>query len=241
MALINGFDDPRIVRRFGNLTTTATAEVLVASRTYNEPSSQAQRSVKSSSPNDDDPSGSGAKAVRIEYLDSSYVLKSEDVLLNGTTAVNTVATDIRFIQNFYVIKGAATAGAVELFPNTGGTGTAICGIGTGTDQAFFCHHYIPAGRTGWILDWGAVVDDDVALKLRTQARFDGVNLVDVNYDLEKLFDATLTPPTHIVFERAFRNAKVVEKTYVRVMAVPNQATSTVTRARLNILVEINPT
>lgn len=236
MALADGFDDPRIVRRFGNLTASSQSEVLVSSRTYNEPSSQAQRSVKSTSNQDSDPSGTGAKQVRIVYLDSNYEEKTEDVTLSGTTAVNTVATDIRFIQDFHVIKGAAAAGAIELFPNTGGTGTAICGISAATEQAFFCHQYVPAGRTGWLLKWGAVVDDEANLKLKTQRYFGG-NLVDFNTDLEKLFAGNPTPPTRLLFERSFRGVRLEEKTYVRVTVVPNQNTNTVVRAYVELLIE----
>lgn len=227
---VGAFPDPRLVYRLGNVTTTSANEVLVSARTYNEPASQAQRSVKSTSANDSNPSGSGAKEVRITYLDSNYVLKTEDVLLNGTGAVNTVATDIRFIERFEVIKGAAAAGAVELFPNTGGTGTAICGLGVGTEQAFLCHHYVPAGKRAWIVQWGACVDDEANLKLIGQARY-GANLVDRIQDLEKLAGIA-TPPGRIEFERNLRAVALPEKTYVRLTVAPLQATSTVTRARL---------
>lgn len=239
MALIDGFDDPRIIRRFGNLTATSTSEVLVCARTYNAQSSQAQRSVKSSSANDSNPSGSGAKAIRIEYLDSNYNLKFEDVTLNGTTAVNTVATDIRFIQDMYVIKGAAAAGVIELFPNTGGTGTAICGIPSASEQAFFCHHYIPAGYQGWLLKWSAVSDDEVNLKLKVQKWFNG-NLVDWHVDLEKMFAGNPTPPTRLAFERQYRAIHLEEKTYVRTTVVPNQSTSTTIRATIELLLEPIP-
>lgn len=237
MALVNGFDDPRIVRRFGNLTAASTSEVLVSARTYNEPGAEAQLSVKSSSANDTDSAGSGAKAVRIVYLNSAYVEATEDILLNGVTAVATVATDIRFIQEFRVIKGAAAVGAIELFPSTNGTGTAICGIGAGTEQAFFCHHYIPAGGMGWLLGWNAVADDEVSLKLKSQCRLDGVNLVDYNMDLEKLFNGNPTPPTRLAFDRTFLGIKLPEKVYVRVTVVPNQSTSTVIRAALTLLLD----
>ncbi len=228
------YNDPRLFRRLGNVTTTATTDILLSIRPYNEPASQAQRSVKSSSANDSNPSGSGAKTVRIVYLDSNYVLKTEDVNLNGTTAVNTVATDIRFIESFFVIKGAACAGAVELFPNTGGTGTAICGIGSGSDQAFLCHHYVPAGYQCLILEWGGVAGDDCAYKLLGQARFDGTNLVDTTLDLESLTSILATSAVRDDFKRTFRNLWVDEKTYIRIRVVPGQATSTLIRGWMEL-------
>lgn len=227
----NEFDDPRFVYRFGNLTATSTSEVLISARAYNEQGSQAQRSVKSSSANDSNPSGSGAKEVMITYLDSNYVLKTENILLNGTTAVETVATDIRFIEDFKVIKGAATAGAVELWSNNNGTGTAICGIPAASDNAFLCHHYVPAGQRAVINMWGVTVSDEANVKLKGQARF-GENLVDTNVDLDNLIG--IAAATRLSFSRQLEGVFLGEKTYIRITVVPQQGTSTVIRSFLDI-------
>jgi len=230
--LQGNFTDPRIIHRFGNLTASSASEVLVSARTYNEQASQAQRSVKSTNVNDVNPGGSGAKEVRITYLDSNYVLKTEDVLLNGTTAVNTVATDIRFIESFKVIKGAAAVGSVELWSNTGGTGTAIVGIGAATEDAFLCHHYVAAGNRAYILGWGATVSDDAAMKLKSQIRY-GANLMDVNVDLDNI--SGITAGSRSSFARAFIGGMLVgEKTYIRITAVPGQVTTTIIRSVLDI-------
>lgn len=220
------FDDPRLSRRFGNLTATATTEVLVSARAYNEQSAQAQRSVKSSSAQDAS-AGTGAKAVRITYLASNYVLKTEDVALNGTTAVATVATDIRFVESFKVIQGSAAAGAIELWTATNGTGTAICGIGAGTEDAFLCHHYVPAGMKAIVRKWGATVSDDANMKLKGQVLY-GVNRVDVNLDLDGL--TGIAAGTRLSFDRPLEGVVLGEKTYLRVTTAPVQATSTIVRS-----------
>ena len=226
------FRDSRVVRRFGNLTAAQNTELLVSARAYNEQSSQAQRSVKSTSATDDDTPGSGARVVRITYLDSNYVLKTEDVALNGTAAVATVATDIRFIERFQVIKGTAAVGAIELWTNTNGTGTAICGIAAGTEEAFLCHHYVPDGKEAWVIAWEATCDDEVSFKLKGQTYFD-TNLVETNLDLVKLFEAGMTPPSHLTFGlRELRAVYCGPKTRVWVSAVPNQTTRTVIRTNL---------
>jgi len=49
----------------------------------------------------------GAHAVRIEYLDGSYVTKWEIVILNGTTVVPTVNTNLFRINSFRVIAAGA--------------------------------------------------------------------------------------------------------------------------------------
>jgi len=223
------FLDPRLGRRFGNLTATSTNEVLISARTYNEQAAQAQRSVKSSSAQDAS-AGSGAKAVRLTYLDSNYVLKTEDLTMNGTTAVATVGTDIRFVEKFEVIQGAAAAGAIELFTANNGTGTAICGIGAATEDAWLCHHYVPAGQTCVLTEWGAVSSDEVNMKLKGQALF-GANRVDQNLDLDNMLG--IAAGSRISFSRELRGLVIGEKNRIWVVGVPNQATSTVIRSYLN--------
>lgn len=222
---VEAFNDPRLIRRFGNVTTLATTEVLVSARAYVPPPSAAQRSVKSSSANDA-AAGSGAQVVRIVYLDNNYVAKFEDVVLNGTAAVNTVATDIRYVEDFFVVRGSVAAGAVELFTNTGGTGAAIVGIGSLTTQAFLCHHYVPAGRRCFLKGWGAETSAAANFKLTGQARFGagGVNLVDQTLDLVNVTAA------RAFFDKTPQGVVLGERTYVRVTTVPGQATSTVIRA-----------
>ncbi len=218
------------IRLLGNITTTSASEVLVTSRAYVEPASQAQRSIKSTSATDSNGAATGARQVRLTYLDSNYIRKTEDIFTNGTTAVATAASDIRFVESMDVIKGVAAVGAVELWTNNNGTGSVICGIAAATSQTFMCHHYVPASTRAWITSWGATVDDEANLKLLTQDRFNS-NLVDRVSDLEKLAGIA-TPPGRLFFDRELQGVVVPEKTYIRITVAPLQATSTVTRARL---------
>ena len=222
------FTDPRFIRRFGNLTATSTAEVLLSARAYVEQSSEAQRAVVSSSIQDKS-TGTGAKAVRITYLTSNYVLKTEDVVLNGTTKVNTVATDIRFIEKFQVIQGAAAAGAIQILDSTGGGGSEFCGICTGTFDAFLCHHYVPVGRSGFVYSWSASIDDETKFKLMGRTTY-GANVVDENWDLVNLLG--ITPPSYLDFYKKLEAVPFGEKAYIRMTVVPNQATSTIIRGSL---------
>lgn len=226
---MGNFADPHLIRRFGNLTAASTSEVLLAARTYTEQSSNAQRSVVSTS-NQDKPTGSGAAAVRITYLNSDYELKTEDVTLDGTQDVDTVATDIRFIEKFQVIQGSAAAGAIKLMTGTGGGGSEFCGIGVGTYDAFLCHHYVPAGKSGYVFSWGATVDDEVKFKLIGRATY-GSNKVDEHWDLINLMGIT-TPPGLLVFRKKMDAMLFTEKSYIRITVVPNQTSSTTIRGEL---------
>lgn len=231
MSIVYNYQDSRVLRRFGNLTATSTNEVLVSARTYTQLSSQRQCSVQSTSNSDKDSTASGARQVRITYLDSNYVLKSEDVLTNGTTKVNTVATDIRFIERFEVIKGVAAIGAIQLMDGTGGGANEFCGIAAGTTDAFLCHHYVPTGARAWILNWGTTVDDDAAMKLNKQAYFGG-NLVDQIADLQKIAGIAV-PPGMLEFKRDL-GTPIDAQTYIRVTTAPLQVTSTTIRSFMTI-------
>lgn len=231
MAIVfnNLYGAPNLLRRFGNATLSAAAEALVVARPYTEPASQAQRSIVSTSAVDSDLLTTGARQIRITYLDSNYVLKTEDVLTAGLVAVNTVATDIRFIESLEVVKGTDATGSIRLMTTTGGGGSEIAGISAATSQSFMAHHYVPAGSRAYVLQWGAVTDDETSLKLLGQDRVNN-NLVQRVFDLEKLFQGNPTPPQHIIFEREVAGIVAPEKTYIRITAVPNQATSTVIRS-----------
>lgn len=224
-AIDNLFNQSKLIRRFGNVTTTSVSEVLVSARAYVEQGSEAQRSVKSTSASD-----GSSKQVRIWYLDSSYVLAFEDLVLNGTTAVATAATNIRFVESFELVEGAAAVGAIELWSNNSGGGTAICGIGAGTSQAFLCHHYVPANKQAWVVNWGATETREINLKLLGQDRQNGVNLVDRVFDLENLRNAAVASDSTLRFERDLGAVLLPEKTYGRISVVPTSTTSTVTRA-----------
>jgi len=237
MPIVKGnFDDPRLLRRFGNLTSTSTSEVLVCVRGYTELTSARQCSVKSTSAQDKS-GGSGAVTVRITYLDDNYVVKTEDIALNGTTKVNTVNTDIRFVERFEVIQGAAAAGAISLQDGTTGGASEFCGIAAATTEAFLCHHYVPAGKRAWVVNWGATGDDEIKLKLNGQLTF-GANTVPAILDLENLMANAPANLTTVEFSRELKAVQIPEKTRIYVSVVPNQATSTTTRAWFTLFEDV---
>lgn len=106
---------------YGKLTTAgAAADVLVQDHDGTvmrvPPSPGVQMSIVSSSANDA-AAGTGARTIVIEYLDGNLDYSFELITLNGTTPVNTVATDIRWVQTMHVATagtGAKAAGTINL-------------------------------------------------------------------------------------------------------------------------------
>jgi hypothetical protein len=144
---------------FGLANTSVGAEAVVRATTYTEQATNAQRSVKSSS-TADAAAGTGARTIQIIYYDQNGVGPlTETITLNGTTAVNTVGTNICFIEDIIVLTagtGLANAGTITLFSTTGGTGTAVASVGIGNinslgdNQTLYAAHYVPSGTTCYI-------------------------------------------------------------------------------------------
>lgn len=135
---------------FGEVTTAATTRVLVKRTAYNEQTSNGQRSIASSSANDT-AAGTGARTLQITYLDSTGAGPFVEVLtLNGTARVNTVATNIRFVEHIQILTAGSAgvnAGIITLYTVPTSGGTAIGTIAVGNNQTFWAHHYIPASKT----------------------------------------------------------------------------------------------
>ena len=94
-------------------------------------------SVSSDSATDSVGLGTGATAIQFIYLNDSYVGQTpEVVLMNGTTGVNTVATDILRIQDIQVVGGVANVGNIYI-----GTGTITGG------KPANVYGMIPAGKS----------------------------------------------------------------------------------------------
>ena len=83
---------------------------------YTWPQAAQRMEVISSSANDA-AAGTGARTVKLYYLDGNFVLKSETITLNGTTAVATTATDIYRILGLRVVTtgtGLKAAGTIDI-------------------------------------------------------------------------------------------------------------------------------
>jgi len=110
----------------------------------------------SSSSADDASAGTGARTVMLVGIDGDYNEKSESVILNGQTAVNTTNSYL-YVNQLYVISvgsGGANAGDINV-----GTGTVTSGvpavlydmIAIGFNNRTTGHYCVPAGYTGYML------------------------------------------------------------------------------------------
>lgn len=119
------------------------------------PAGGIQMQVVSTSANDT-AAGTGVRTLLIHYLDANYAVQSESVTMNGTTPVNTVATNILRVQEMHVFtlgSGVAAAGTITL-KNTAATVT-YASIDIAFNRSRNAVYTIPAGKTGYLTHWDA--------------------------------------------------------------------------------------
>lgn len=111
-----------------------------------------QMTVVSDSANDT-AAGSGARTVKIHYLDASGAYGHEVLTLNGTTGVNTVATNIRFIQMITVQTlgsfGGKNAGNITIH-KLATPATVYARIVAGNNVSLSTARMIPSGVDFWL-------------------------------------------------------------------------------------------
>jgi hypothetical protein len=137
--------------------STANTLVGVDLTPYIEQTTDAVRSVKSTSANDA-AAGTGAREIRITYYDQALAGPfTTDVTMNGTTAVALSVSNVCFVEKMEVISAGsllANAAAISLYANNLGTGTVIGSIGfggivsgLGDNRTFWGRHYIAVDKT----------------------------------------------------------------------------------------------
>jgi len=107
-----------------------------------------QMTIVSTSVNDT-AAGTGVQSVDVMYLDASGNVQTEVVALSGTTPVNTVATNIRFIHAFHAEMngtGGMADGTISIYC-TGDATRVYSVITPGGSRALTCAMMVPAGKT----------------------------------------------------------------------------------------------
>lgn len=138
----------------GFCTTTSTAATVIYATAYTQLLTEAQRSVVSASAADA-AAGAGARTIRLTWYTNAWVLKSEIITLNGTTPVNTVATDIRYVVGMDVVTQGTSSptnntGIISLKGTTGGGGATVNTIAAGGGRTHYAHKYVPSGKTVYV-------------------------------------------------------------------------------------------
>lgn len=123
--------------------------------------------IVSSSANDTS-AGSGARSVTITGLNSSFVLQSETIATNGTSAVAAANNYIRVFSAVVASSGtygASNAGNITIRQSGAGTSFAVIGTGIGRSQS--SHYCVPSGY-GLYLDT-LIISPDTGKSMNVRA------------------------------------------------------------------------
>jgi len=116
-----------------------------------------QMTVISESAADNGGSATGALTIRLSYLDGSGDEQSEDITMNGQTAVDTASSDIRFVQDMDVLTvGANTVaeGNIRIYEKAVDTNVYSM-IAAGGNKSLVPHKMVPNGKTLILQEWMA--------------------------------------------------------------------------------------
>lgn len=120
-----------------------------------------QLEIVSSSDEDSDTGGivaqgSGARTIDIFYLDTAGAEQKETITMDGTNPVDTVATDIDFVQWMHTasVGGNANGTAVgNISLRTTDAATTFEYIAAGGNQSLSGRYKVPTGKTGYVTGW----------------------------------------------------------------------------------------
>lgn len=109
----------------------------------------------SSGSTDDAAAGTGARTINLSGLDANYNLISEDVTLDGQTAVNTVNSYLRIFRARVTSAGSGGTNAGNIYIGTGTVTTGVPAnvygrISATEGQTLMAIYTVPAGHTAYI-------------------------------------------------------------------------------------------
>ena len=116
-----------------------------------------QMTIISDSTADNGATATGVITLRIEYLDASGAEQTEDIVLNGTTGVDTVATNIRFINDMYTLtvgSNGVSEGNITIYKQGGSIAIDLYNlIALGGNKSLVPHRMVPSAKTLYLMAW----------------------------------------------------------------------------------------
>ena len=127
--------------------------------------------VSTSVLDDNTPPGTGITSVTIEYLDALGNPQVEVVIMDGTTPVSTVATDIRFVQSMEaatVGTNGTAVGNITIY-RVGSPTIVFNAIPAGGNSSLSAQKMVPAGKTFYMTNLHMAAAQSKSVSIRLQA------------------------------------------------------------------------
>jgi hypothetical protein len=207
IGVISGHDRFRGFGRRGVLATTVTGDDLWEGTATTIPipdqTTGEQCTIVSTSANDT-AAGSNVRTVDVHYLDAAGNEQVENVTLNGTTPVNTVATNIRFIQYIHskttAGHGIAAAGTISIY-RTGDAARVYSTISVGANVSLNSQRMVPAGKTFYLcgVKCSSTSSKPVSVRFRATCEQDGTLTpgIFIFNEISELQDSTASLETFV--------------------------------------------
>lgn len=168
-----------LIRRVGlnpDVDTGAEEDVRYSGGTFPWQTSAQSLEAVSTSTNDVNTTGSGARTIKVWGLDSSYAEVNQTVNMNGTTAV-ALGTNLVYVDRVEILttgSGETNAGDVTVQIASGGT--VLARVPASFGQSFHCSYFVPVGKTGYLLGWSTSLYQAVSgsVEFRLMIAEDGV-------------------------------------------------------------------
>ena len=133
-------------------TSSAPEDIWDSGGLYEFPASAQSIEAVSSSANDIDVTGSGARTIRVQGLDTNYNPQEEDIAMNGMAAVALVNTYMRIHKAFILSAGSVGTndGIITIRIPIGPNQAQIL---AGNGESLMAIFTIPNGKTGFLKRW----------------------------------------------------------------------------------------
>lgn len=195
MGVVSGHTPFRGLGRRASISTTTNGDDLwggvATTLVFPNQSTGEQCTLVSTSANDS-AAGSGAQQIDVHYLDNNGVEQVETVTMNGVTPVNTVATNIRFIQYIHTQRVAAinnvAAGNITIY-STATPANIFNFLSAGSNISLNSARMVPAGKTFYLSFIKAEGTDNKPLSVRLRATCDYEGVLTTNiFIFDEIFE-----------------------------------------------------
>jgi len=194
-----------------NVSTTATGEDITGATATSlpVPGAGGEQLTIISDDADDTSAGAGVQTVTIDYLDGSGLQQKEVLTMNGTTGVDTVATDITFVNDMYASSVGATGVAEgEIIIYKKGAATTIYNlIQAGGNKSLVINRKVPSNKDLYITGWALGVNGGklMSARLRSTSSPDGTEVTSA-FTFDRViktggdisFYETINPPVKVL-------------------------------------------
>jgi len=159
------------INKFGYNSAVGTSyETITDLGTNNLPTSAAVVSMVSASSADDEGS-TGAEKVEIQGLDANYNLQTEEVTMNGTSAVTTTGTFLRVFRMRVTQAGTGEVNAGNITASIGGSDVALILADQG--QTLMAVYTVPKGKRAYLIKFQGSLSKNQEANFQLRAKVNG--------------------------------------------------------------------